>query len=55
MITREQFDNYKFSIKTEVRYRGQWDKITEVNFEERLIRLKNGKLLDNSELDAIRE
>lgn len=36
-MTLEQFDNYRFGIKTQLLYEDNWYKIDSINFEEGLI------------------
>lgn len=37
----EHFDNYEFSVKTQVLYKGNWYNIDNIDFENRLIGIKN--------------
>lgn len=54
-MTKIQFDNYKFSISTEVKFRGEWTAITEVWFDDGKIGIKStGHLIDYSEVEEIR-
>jgi hypothetical protein len=34
-MTKEQFDNYRFGVNTEVLYKGKWLKLDSVDFETR--------------------
>ena len=55
-MTEEQFNNYKFSINTQVMFRGEWSEITEVWFRERKIgHKKSGILIDYYEVEDIKE
>lgn len=38
-MTKQQFDNYKFSAKTEIKYRDKWEKVYEVDFEKKIINM----------------
>lgn len=55
-MTQKEFDNYNFSIKTEINFRGEWYKITEVNFGIRFIGIENGYYLNfkDSDITGIR-
>ena len=51
----EQFDNYQFSINTEVNYfEDIWDKITEVDFKHRCVGIERGQIISFSEIKAFR-
>jgi hypothetical protein len=55
-MNKEQFDNYKFSINTEVNYfEDIWDKITEVDFENRKVGIERGQIIDFSEIKNIKD
>jgi len=55
-MTKEQFDNYKFGVKTEVQFRGEWTKIKEVDFSSGFLGLENGYYVKyNDEVGDIRE
>ena len=46
-MTKEEFDNYRFSINTEVRVFSDpniWDKVVEVDFEKRTIGIERGQI-----------
>lgn len=52
---KEELEKYRFSVNTEVKYLGEWQKITEVWFLEEKIGLKeSGHLVDYSEIQDIR-
>jgi len=54
-MTQEQFDNYHFSIDTEVNYfENVWDRVTEVDFKKRKIGIERGQILDYSEIKKIK-
>ena len=54
-MKKEQFDNYKFSINTEVKVlEGYWDKVTEVDFEDRTIGIERGQIYQINEIMEIR-
>lgn len=50
-MTKQEFDNYKFSVVTQVEFRGEWYNITEVNFGDRYIGLSNGYYLSYGDKD----
>lgn len=51
----EKLKDYRFSINTEVRFRGEWQFIDEVWFEEKKIGLRGtGHLINYSEVEDIR-
>jgi len=55
-MTKEQFDNYKFGVKTEVEFRGDWTKIKEVDFSSGFLGLENGYYVKyNDEVGDVRE
>lgn len=54
-MTKEQFYNYKFSIKTQVIYKGEWHSILWVDFEHRDIMLKDGMLIRYYEIEDIKD
>lgn len=55
-MNKEQFDTYKFSIKTQVLFREEWSPITEVWFDEGQIGIKNtGHLVHYSEIEDIKD
>lgn len=36
-MTQEEFDSYKFSSKTKIKYKGEWRGVSEVWFDERRV------------------
>lgn len=55
MANKEELQNYKFGINTEVKFRGEWQKISEVWFIEEKIGLMDTKhLIDYLEVEDIR-
>ena len=54
-MTKEQFDNQGFSIKTQVKYKGEWYHISEVDFEHREVILKNGGLVEHYNIEVIKD
>lgn len=56
-MTKQEFETYRFSIKTLVKYKGEWSLISQVWFEEGLIGIKNttGSVLDYSDIEEIKE
>ena len=36
-MTKEQFDNYKFRIKTKIKIRGNWLSVVDIDFFEKRI------------------
>ena len=54
-MTREQFDDYKFSINTEVNYMEDiWDKVTEVDFKRRIVSIERGQIIKCEEIKNIK-
>lgn len=56
-MTKEQFDNYSFSINTEVRVLPNydfWDKVVEVDFKDRTIGIERGQIYNIEEIREIR-
>lgn len=52
---REKLQNYRFSINTEVKFMGEWQKVDEVWFKEEKIGLRETKhLINYSEVEDIR-
>ena len=50
-MTQEQFDNYRFGIKTEISViPGEWEKVTEVNFEDRTVAIERGQIYNFNEV-----
>ena len=57
-MTKEEFDNYKFGINTEINYfEDKWDRIIAVDFEYRTIAvIRDGiEVVDYTEVKGIRE
>lgn len=54
-MTKEQFDSYRFSIKTQVKVTGEWYQVTEVDFERRKIGMENGYYLGISKIEEIKQ
>ena len=54
-MTKEQFDRQEFSITTQVKYRGEWYHISEVDFEHRKVILKNGGLVEHYNIEVIKD
>lgn len=54
-MTQEQFDNYRFSVNTQVKNEGNWYKVTEVNFGEGYIGVDSGYYLPIRDYTDIRE
>jgi hypothetical protein len=53
-MTKESFDNYKFSINTKVNFfEDVWDDVVEVDFEYRKIGVKRGQYVDFTEVKGI--
>lgn len=51
----ETLDTYRFSTNTEVKFRGEWQKLNEVWFREKKIGLKDsGHMISYSEVEDIR-
>ena len=54
-MTKEKFDNYKFSIKTEISIQNNcWDNINEVDFFNRTISINGGQICKLDEILDIR-
>lgn len=51
-MTVEQFDNYRFTIKTKAKHHGLWVSIVGVNFGDRKIGIASGQYLDYSETEV---
>lgn len=55
-MTNEEFNIYRFSVNTRVKFRDEWSPITEVWFDEGKIGVKTtGHLVDYSEIEDIKE
>jgi len=56
-MTREQFDNYRFGVFTEVKFNGEWHYVKEIDFMDCYISIRfRGKMtdLDLKEVEDIR-
>ena len=54
-MTQEQFNNYRFSVNTEINYfEDVWDKVVEVDFEEGYVGIERGQIIKISEIKGIR-
>ncbi len=54
-MTEEQFDNYSFSMYTEVRFfEDVWDRIVEVDFRRRTVGVERGQIVSFEEIREIR-
>ena len=54
-MTKKEFDIYKYSINTQVKFRGEWQGITEVWFIERKIGLLgSGHIINYDEVEDIK-
>lgn len=55
-MTKQQFDKYRFSVNTEVNYLDYiWDKVTEVDFEERWVGIERGQIIKCYAIKNLRE
>lgn len=55
-MTKEEFDNYKFGVNTKINYfEDVWDKVTEVDFEERWVGIERGQIIRYYEIKGIKE
>jgi hypothetical protein len=55
-MTRQEFNNYKFSINTEINFfEDVWDKVIEVDFEEGYVGIERGQIVGYQEIKDIRE
>lgn len=56
-MTHSEFNNHRFSISTEVQFRGEWVRVIEVEFKEGWLGLENGYYLryNDSEIGGIRD
>ena len=50
----QEFNNYKFSINTEVKHKGEWHKLTEVDFALKTVILLNSFLVHIDGMEDIR-
>ena len=53
-MTQKQFDNYKFSIKTEVKVNGEWEIIDHLDTKEGKVFYKDGTYRFYEEIEDIR-
>lgn len=55
-MTKQEFDTHKFSVNTEIEFRREWYKVTEVDLEDGYFGLENGYYLkyDDPEVGGIR-
>ena len=54
-MTKQEFDNYKFSVNTTVEYCGEMIGITEVEFRHKWVGIKSGQILRYDEIKKIEE
>lgn len=54
-MTKKRFDNYRFSINTQVMYYGEWVNVIEVYFDTRKVSINTGEILDYTEIKQIRQ
>lgn len=55
-MTKKDFDNYRFSVNTRVNYfEDVWDKLTDVDFEERWVGIERGQIIRYNEIKGIKE
>jgi len=54
-MTLEKFDNYRFSIKTKVKYFGEWSFIEKVDFEDRTITTVRGQIIKRLDIQALED
>lgn len=54
-MTKQEFENYRFSVTTQVKFRGEWSGITEVWFREGKIGVREtGHLVGYEEIEDIK-
>jgi hypothetical protein len=54
-MKQEEFDNYEFSNNTEINYfEDVWDKVTEIDFNERYVGIERGQIINYTEIKNIR-
>jgi hypothetical protein len=55
-MTEQEFDEHRFSVNTEVEYMGNWEKVTEVDLEDRWFGVESGYYLkfDDEGVGSIR-
>jgi len=54
-MTKAQFGNYRFSIRTQIQIDGEWYKIVGVLFGEYTVRLEGGSRIGYDEIEDIKE
>ena len=54
-MTIKEFESWRFSINTQVKVDGLWHKVIEIDFEDGNICLKNGRYIDVSQVERIKE
>jgi len=54
-MTLEKFDNYRFSIKTKVKYFGEWSFIEKVDFEDRTVTTVRGQIIKRLDIQALED
>ncbi len=54
-MTKEEFDNYNFSVNTEINYfKDGWENIVEVDCRARHVGIDRGKIVGYDEIKGIR-
>lgn len=56
-MTQKEFDTYRFSIETQVMYRGEWFFVTGVDWMHNIVRISKGAGIGvrRSEIEDIRQ
>lgn len=55
-MTKEQFDNYRFTVNTQVNYfQDIWDKVTEVYFDKRWVGIERGQIIKYQKIKGIKD
>ena len=54
-MTLEQFDTYRFSIKTKVNHSGEWSLLERVDFEDRTIKTLEGLIIKCLDIQALED
>lgn len=54
-MTKEDFDNYRFSINTRAKISGKWHKVTEVEFYDYYIGVDDGFYYEIKEVQKLKE
>ena len=55
-MTKKSFDDYKFSIRTQVKFLGEWNDIIEIRFDLGKVRIGSTRmLLLYSQIEDIRQ